>query len=131
MVSDHRSRQALCLYLRYHRSLHRHSQSRSEWRVGAGDRRVTGAEGEPILADGDLVQLSDNAPTYLVFFNTAGGDPVFPWGHFPEPFGDIGEAVFMGANTYIGNAPNYMVKSIAEERGIEMPSFLAICGGRL
>ena len=34
-------------------------------------------------------------------------------------------AVFMGANTYIGNAPNFMVKSIAESSGIEMPSFLA------
>ena len=33
-------------------------------------------------------------------------------------------AVFMGANTYIGNAPNFMVKSICEERGIKMPSFL-------
>ena len=37
-------------------------------------------------------------------------------------------AVFMGANTYIGNAPNFMVKSIAEENGIKMPSFFGYMG---
>ena len=37
-------------------------------------------------------------------------------------------AVFMGANTYIGNAPNFMVKAIAEARGVRMPSFLAYMG---
>lgn len=37
-------------------------------------------------------------------------------------------AVFMGANTYIGNGPNFMVKSIAESRGIKMPSFLGYMG---
>jgi Na+/H+ antiporter NhaD/arsenite permease-like protein len=36
-------------------------------------------------------------------------------------------AVFMGANTYIGNGPNFMVKSIAEEQGVKMPSFFGYC----
>jgi hypothetical protein len=40
-------------------------------------------------------------------------------------------AVFMAANTYIGNTPNFMVKSICEERGINMPSFSGTCSGRV
>jgi Na+/H+ antiporter NhaD/arsenite permease-like protein len=69
----------------------------------------------------------DNAPTYLVFFKTAqslhatgpsqAGVPV-------EMLAAISlGAVFMGAMTYIGNGPNFMVKSIAEQAGIKMPSF--------
>ena len=70
--------------------------------------------------------MLDNAPTYLVFFNFAGGDPE------TELMGPLAGtlylrfppgAVFMGALTYIGNAPNFMVRSICEERGIKMPSF--------
>ncbi|HEX5131419.1 MAG TPA: sodium:proton antiporter [Candidatus Krumholzibacteria bacterium] len=83
---------------------------------------------------GGLSSFLDNAPTYLTFFNTALG-ALFP--SMPEPLAvaklielhghylhaiSCG-AVFMGANTYIGNAPNFMVKSIAEEAGIQMPSF--------
>lgn len=84
---------------------------------------------------GILSSFLDNAPTYLTFFNTA-------LGHFSPEMAEkeavrelitnheiylkaisIG-AVFMGANTYIGNAPNFMVRSIAEDGGVSMPSFL-------
>ena len=73
---------------------------------------------------GILSSFLDNAPTYLVFFNTAGGDPSLLMGNLDQTLLAISAgAVFMGANTYIGNAPNFMVKSIAETSGIEMPSF--------
>jgi Na+/H+ antiporter NhaD/arsenite permease-like protein len=73
---------------------------------------------------GILSSFLDNAPTYLVFFNTAGGDPNVLMGDLYQTLLAISAgAVFMGANTYIGNAPNFMVKSIAETSGIEMPSF--------
>ena len=73
---------------------------------------------------GILSSFLDNAPTYLVFFNTAGGDPVTLMSELKNTLLAISAgAVFMGANTYIGNAPNFMVKSISESSGIEMPSF--------
>ena len=73
---------------------------------------------------GILSSFLDNAPTYLVFFNTAGGDPLVLMGELKNTLLAISAgAVFMGANTYIGNAPNFMVKSISESSGIEMPSF--------
>jgi len=73
---------------------------------------------------GVLSSFLDNAPTYLVFFNTAGGDPITLMGELKNTLLAISAgAVFMGANTYIGNAPNFMVKSIAESSGVEMPSF--------
>ena len=73
---------------------------------------------------GILSSFLDNAPTYLVFFNTAGGDPSLLMGDLYQTLLAISAgAVFMGANSYIGNAPNFMVKSIAETSGIEMPSF--------
>ena len=73
---------------------------------------------------GVLSSFLDNAPTYLVFFNTAGGDPFTLMGEMKNTLLAISMgAVFMGANTYIGNAPNFMVKSISESSGIEMPSF--------
>ena len=73
---------------------------------------------------GILSSFLDNAPTYLVFFNTAGGDPQVLMGELSQTLLAISAgAVFTGANTYIGNAPNFMVKSIAESSGIEMPSF--------
>ena len=75
-------------------------------------------------ATGILSSFLDNAPTYLVFFNTAGGDPAVLMGELYETLLAISAgAVFMGANTYIGNAPNFMVKSISESAGIDMPSF--------
>ncbi len=86
-------------------------------------------DGEPLnymyfWATGILSSFLDNAPTYLVFFNTAGGDPSVLMGEMSNTLLAISMgAVFMGANTYIGNAPNFMVKSISESSGIEMPSF--------
>jgi Na+/H+ antiporter NhaD/arsenite permease-like protein len=90
---------------------------------------VTDGNGQPIdamyfWATGILSSFLDNAPTYLVFFNTAGGDPIALMTTFGATLAAIScGAVFMGANSYIGNAPNLMVKAIAEERGIKMPSF--------
>ncbi len=92
---------------------------------------------------GGLSSFLDNAPTYLTFFNSALGklgltEPQIYEalrGHagFVEPAtlerfvsyltAISAGAVFMGANTYIGNAPNFMVRSIAEEQGVAMPSF--------
>ncbi|NQU66615.1 MAG: sodium:proton antiporter [Candidatus Marinimicrobia bacterium] len=75
-------------------------------------------------ATGILSSFLDNAPTYVVFFNTAGGDAQQLMTTFSGTLLAISAgAVFMGANTYIGNAPNFMVKSIAEENHIKMPSF--------
>jgi Na+/H+ antiporter NhaD/arsenite permease-like protein len=90
---------------------------------------VTSPQGEPIpamyfWATGLLSSFLDNAPTYLVFFNLAGGDPQALMTTLAPVLAAISAgAVFMGANTYIGNAPNLMVKAIAEDRGIRMPSF--------
>ncbi len=90
---------------------------------------VTSDTGEPVnimyfWMTGILSSFLDNAPTYLVFFNTAGGDPLELMGPLSETLLAISMgAVFMGANTYIGNAPNFMVRAIAEEGGVKMPSF--------
>jgi len=74
---------------------------------------------------GLLSSVLDNAPTYLVFFNVAGGNPVELMGPLANTLTAISAgAVFMGAMTYIGNAPNFMIKSIAEARGVKMPSFI-------
>jgi Na+/H+ antiporter NhaD/arsenite permease-like protein len=73
---------------------------------------------------GLLSSVLDNAPTYLVFFQAAGGDPAQLQGRFEKVLVAISAgSVFMGALTYIGNAPNFMVRSIAERHGIRMPSF--------
>ncbi|KAA0594470.1 Na+/H+ antiporter NhaD/arsenite permease-like protein [Azospirillum lipoferum] len=75
-------------------------------------------------AAGILSSFLDNAPTYLIFFNTAGGDAKLLMTDLSLTLTAISAgAVFMGANSYIGNAPNFMVKAIAEERGVAMPSF--------
>jgi Na+/H+ antiporter NhaD/arsenite permease-like protein len=90
---------------------------------------ITNADGTPNNAmyfwlTGGLSSFLDNAPTYLVFFNAAGGDPQTLMGPLASTLAAISAgAVFMGANTYIGNAPNFMVKAIAEEAGVKMPSF--------
>jgi Na+/H+ antiporter NhaD/arsenite permease-like protein len=73
---------------------------------------------------GLLSAFLDNAPTYLVFFELAGGDPA----HLTGPLHTVlqaisSSAVFFGALTYIGNAPNMMIRSIAAHRGVRMPSF--------
>ncbi|MDR2893298.1 MAG: sodium:proton antiporter [Deltaproteobacteria bacterium] len=73
---------------------------------------------------GLLSAFLDNAPTYVVFFNTAGGDVAQLTGELSPTLAAISVgAVFMGAATYIGNAPNFMVRSIAERHGVKMPSF--------
>ena len=78
---------------------------------------------------GSLSGILDNAPTYLIFFNSAGGDAALLQGPLETTLLAISAgAVFMGANTYIGNAPNFMVKSIAERHGVPMPSFFGYMG---
>ena len=73
---------------------------------------------------GALSSFLDNAPTYLVFFQLAGGDPHTLMTAQSALLAAISSgAVFMGANTYIGNAPNFMVYAIARENGVKMPSF--------
>jgi Na+/H+ antiporter NhaD/arsenite permease-like protein len=73
---------------------------------------------------GSLSGFLDNAPTYLVFFTSTGKTPTQLMNGGSEFLLAISAgAVFMGAMTYIGNAPNFMVRSIAEENGIKMPSF--------
>jgi Na+/H+ antiporter NhaD/arsenite permease-like protein len=75
---------------------------------------------------GLLSSFLDNAPTYLVFFYMAGGDAHLLAGELSQTLTAISAgAVFMGALTYIGNAPNFLVKSIAEVNHIKMPSFFA------
>jgi Na+/H+ antiporter NhaD/arsenite permease-like protein len=92
-------------------------------------RAVTGPDGQPLpwayfWFSGVLSSFLDNAPTYLVFFNLAGGDPVLLMGKLATTLAAISAgSVFMGANSYIGNAPNFMVKAIVEDRGLRMPSF--------
>ncbi len=96
---------------------------------GAVVAAVTRPDGQPdpamyFWATGALSSFLDNAPTYLVFFNTAGGDAQALMTTYASTLAAISAgAVFMGANTYIGNAPNLMVKAIAESRGVRMPSF--------
>lgn len=89
-------------------------------------------------ATGALSSFLDNSPTYVVFMTAAGslgaaGDP----STLVTTVGTVSTtillavsagAVFMGANTYIGNAPNFMVKSIAERSGVKMPSFFGYMG---
>jgi len=95
---------------------------------------VTDSSGKPIdiayfWATGLLSSFLDNAPTYLVFFNLAGGDaPTLMTAGASTLAAISAGAVFMGANSYIGNAPNFMVKAIAESRGIVMPGFFAYVG---
>jgi Na+/H+ antiporter NhaD/arsenite permease-like protein len=85
--------------------------------------------GQPVNAmyfwlTGALSSFLDNAPTYVVFFNAAGGDAHHLMGPLATTLMAISAgAVYMGAITYIGNAPNFMVKAIAETHAIRMPSF--------
>jgi Na+/H+ antiporter NhaD/arsenite permease-like protein len=87
-------------------------------------------------AAGTLSSFLDNAPTYITFAATAAGvNGIDAEGRYLAEFLALGDeamrllaavscgAVFMGANTYIGNGPNFMVKAIAEENGVRMPSF--------
>jgi Na+/H+ antiporter NhaD/arsenite permease-like protein len=80
-------------------------------------------------ATGTLSSVLDNAPTYLVFFETAKAIPASEGATLVAGVDEtiliavsLG-AVFMGAMTYIGNGPNFMVRAIAEKSGVKMPSF--------
>jgi Na+/H+ antiporter NhaD/arsenite permease-like protein len=90
---------------------------------------VTASDGSPhdvayFWLTGALSAFLDNAPTYLVFFELAGGDAAKLMGPLATTLAALSMgAVYMGAMTYIGNAPNLMVYAIAIERGIKMPSF--------
>jgi Na+/H+ antiporter NhaD/arsenite permease-like protein len=90
---------------------------------------VTARDGSPheiayFWLTGTLSAFLDNAPTYLVFFELAGGDAAELMGPLATTLKAISMgAVFMGALTYIGNAPNFMVYAIAVERGVKMPTF--------
>jgi Na+/H+ antiporter NhaD/arsenite permease-like protein len=90
---------------------------------------ATGPDGAPraiayFWLTGMLSSFLDNAPTYLVFFELAGGDPHMLMGPLSPTLTAISlGAVFMGALTYIGNAPNLMVHAIAVRAGIRMPGF--------
>lgn len=90
---------------------------------------VTAKDGSPHEAayfwlTGALSGFLDNAPTYLVFFELAGGEANELMGPMAGTLAAISMgAVYMGALTYIGNAPNLMVYAIATEQGVRMPSF--------
>ncbi len=90
---------------------------------------VTRGDGTPdnsafFWASGLLSGVLDNAPTYLAFFNLAGGDAARLSGPLASTLMAISlGSVFMGALTYIGNAPNFMMYTIARRAGITMPSF--------
>jgi Na+/H+ antiporter NhaD/arsenite permease-like protein len=91
-----------------------------------GDELGVGRPWQFFWATGALSSFLDNAPTYLTFLALAQGlglaNEVVGISHVVLAAVSVG-AVSMGANTYIGNAPNFMVKSIAEEAGVKMPSF--------
>ncbi|MGE3145460.1 MAG: sodium:proton antiporter [Pseudorhodoplanes sp.] len=90
---------------------------------------ITAPDGTPndvayFWLTGILSAFLDNAPTYLVFFELAGGNAPQLMGPLAGTLSAISMgAVYMGALTYLGNAPNFMIYAIASERGIRMPSF--------
>jgi Na+/H+ antiporter NhaD/arsenite permease-like protein len=102
------------------------NQGAFSWLLAA----VTTDEGSPHAAayfwlTGILSAVLDNAPTYLVFFELAGGNAGELMGPLAPALAAISMgAVYMGAMSYLGNAPNLMIYAIAVERGIKMPSFL-------
>jgi Na+/H+ antiporter NhaD/arsenite permease-like protein len=97
--------------------------------LSALEQLVTHPSGSPADAayfwmTGLLSSLLDNAPTYLVFFNMASGDARVLMGPLSSTLTAISMgAVFMGAMTYIGNAPNFMIKTIARHHRVDMPGF--------
>jgi Na+/H+ antiporter NhaD/arsenite permease-like protein len=101
-------------------------------------RAALGSPAKLFWATGGLSSFLDNAPTYLVFLRLASVTTAPAAGFVPLQGGlfvdetaliaiSLG-AVFMGAMTYIGNGPNFMVKSIAEQGGVKMPSFFGYMG---
>ncbi len=133
--ADRRSRQDLRGDLRHHDSGAGDSRGRPARRAGLAGA-IRGAPGRcrsttPRLfwVTGLLSAFLDNAPTYLVFFNLAGGDAQALMGPLSGTLAAISmAAVYFGALTYIGNAPNFMIKAIAEDRGVAMPSFFGYLG---
>ena len=127
--TDRRGGEALRRHLRHHRPGDRDAAGRARGPFAPVVALVTHPDGSPadpmfFWATGLLSSFLDNAPTYLVFFNLAGGDPAQLTADLPRTLAAVSAgAVFMGANTYIGNAPNFMVRAIAEEMGLRMPSF--------
>jgi Na+/H+ antiporter NhaD/arsenite permease-like protein len=95
------------------------------WLIAA----VSAPDGQPHAVSyfwltGILSAILDNAPTYLVFFQLAGGNASDLMGPLATALAAISMgAVFMGALTYVGNAPNLMILAIATERGTKMPNF--------
>jgi Na+/H+ antiporter NhaD/arsenite permease-like protein len=95
-------------------------------------RLTNGADGAPdpivyFWLTGVLSAVLDNAPTYVVFFELASGDPAHLTGALNTTLVAISAgAVFFGGLTYIGNAPNLMVRAIAARRGVAMPSFFGL-----
>ena len=118
--SDRRGGQAVRRHLPHDHSGDRDAARGQRRRARAGRRARHGRRWPPndalyFWVTGALSSFLDNAPTYLVFFNLAGGDAVALMGTMASTLTAISlGAVFMGANTYIGNAPNFMVKAIAE-----------------
>jgi Na+/H+ antiporter NhaD/arsenite permease-like protein len=117
----------------------------NQWSLGA--REIAGMKfglqtpAQFFWATGTLSGVLDNAPTYLALSASAAGlYDVAPHGQFLQTLLAAGPetgrilaaissgAVFMGAMTYIGNAPNFMVRAIAEENGVKMPSFFGYLG---
>jgi Na+/H+ antiporter NhaD/arsenite permease-like protein len=90
---------------------------------------VTHSDGRPDEAmyfwvTGLMSSVLDNAPTYLIFFNLAGGDAGTLMGPLAGTLVAISAgSVFMGALTYIGNAPNFMVYAMARRARVKMPGF--------
>lgn len=105
-------------------------QAGADGPMGGLIARLSGPDGQPdahayFWLTGLLTSFLDNAPTYLIFFNAAGGDAAVLMGPLRDTLVAISmAAVFMGANTYIGNAPNFMIRAIAVENGVPMPSFI-------
>jgi Na+/H+ antiporter NhaD/arsenite permease-like protein len=102
--------------------------------AGVVDLVTDSATGQPrqimyFWMTGLLSAFLDNAPTYLVFFNLAGGDPAALMYERQVTLAMISAgAVYFGALTYVGNAPNFMIKAIAESRDVKMPSFFGYLG---
>src|SRR5260370_27515865 len=92
---------------------------------------VTDPNGRPLEVPyfwftGLMSAFLDNAPTYLLFFELAGGDPQVLMGQLSGTLASISMgAVYMGALTYVGNAPNLMVTSIASEIGLKLLLFFS------
>ena len=92
-------------------------------------RLTLGPDGTPVAApmfwlSGGLSAFLDNAPTYLVFFELAGGDPAALTSHLGHVLIALSAgSMFFGGLTYIGNAPNLLIRTIASHRGVRMPSF--------